>query len=120
MILKLIRKLLDTLPGCMYEITGNKYICPRYWILDRLKAERFWHKVGWLTCAKEIRRRLDEYEKRRHQWNDGKLFLFALCAVYCLERNDPLITRSWGKFKRALVFNPITDRFVEFLLDRLP
>jgi len=57
---RVILWILDKLPGCMHELTGCKYICPRYWILERLKAERAWNKILWITCAKEIRKRLED------------------------------------------------------------
>ena len=57
---KIVLWLLDKLPGCMYEITGKKWICPKYWIVEKAGAKDFWRKVGWITCAKEIRRRIDD------------------------------------------------------------
>ena len=57
---KIILWILDKLPGCMYEITGKKWICPKYWIVEKMGAKRFWRKVGWIMCAKEIRGRLDD------------------------------------------------------------
>ena len=56
-------------------------------------------------------------EKRRY--NDAKLLIFLICAVYCFERNDPLLTRDWNKIKRAVVFNPVTDKIIEFLINKL-
>ena len=57
---KIVLWILDRLPGCMYEITGKKWICPKYWIVERIGAKNFWNRIGWITCAKEIRRKLDD------------------------------------------------------------
>jgi len=65
-ILKLIRKMLDLLPGCMYELTGSKYICPRYWILERAKKVKLWNKVGWILCAKELKTRIDKLIRKQY------------------------------------------------------
>lgn len=54
---KLIYKILCLLPGCMREITGCKYICPRYWILERGNHRKLWGFM-WITCMKEIKSRI--------------------------------------------------------------
>jgi len=58
--IKLIRKFLGKLPTCLRELTGSKYVCPRYWILERAKKVKLWNKVGWVLCAKEVKARIDK------------------------------------------------------------
>ena len=57
--LKFLKAIFRVLPGCMREITGTKYVCPRYWCLERFKSKKLW-KYLWVTCAKEVREWLEK------------------------------------------------------------
>lgn len=52
-----ITKVVWSLPNCMFERTGCKYICPRYWIVSKAGAKELWNRGGWVLCVKEWRRR---------------------------------------------------------------
>jgi len=117
--------MLNLLPSCLRELTGCKYVCPRYWILERAKKVKLWNKIGWLLCVKEVKARIDntlksKMESKRKEWKDIHILIFILCLLYLLERSEPFLTASWKKWKRALIFNRISDKIVDFLLARLP